>query len=66
MAVNRRKEIKMTEVSLFGLNETVTINENEITSYETSCGDIYEEAYQLDDGRWVAYDEAICSWVILG
>ena len=56
----------MTKVSLFGLNETVTINENEITSYETSCGDVYEEAYQLEDGRWIAYDNAICSWVMLG
>ena len=56
----------MTEVSLFGTNETVIINENEITAYETSCGDIYEEAYYLEDGRWIGYDNAICSWVMLG
>ena len=54
------------KVELFGLNEEIEINEEEITSFETSCGDIYEEAYQLDDGRWVAYDEAVCSWVMLG
>ena len=64
--VNRRKEVKMTIVNLFGTEENVIINENEITTYETSCGDIYEEAYQLKDGRWVAYDNAICSWVMLG
>ena len=56
----------MTTVNLFGTEENVIINENEITTYETSCGDIYEEAYQLKDGRWVAYDNAICSWVMIG
>ena len=56
----------MITVKLFGTEENVTINENEITSYETSCGDVYEEAYQLDDGRWIAHDEAVCSWVMLG
>ena len=61
------KEItKMMTVELFGTEEIVEINENEITTYETSCGDVYEEACQLDDGRWVAYDEAICDWVMLG
>ena len=56
----------MTTITLFGTEEIVEINENEITTYETSCGDVYEEAYQLEDGRWVAYDEAICDWVMLG
>ena len=56
----------MATITLFGLEEQVTINENEITTYETSCGEVYEEAYQLEDGRWIAYDEAICSWVMLG
>jgi hypothetical protein len=53
-------------VELFGTKEIVEINESEITSYETSCGDVYEKAYQLDDGRWVAFDEAIVDWVMLG
>lgn len=53
-------------VELFGLNEEVNIDKNYIVSYETSCGDIYEEAYRLEDGRWIAFDEAICSWVCLG
>ena len=56
----------MITVKLFGTEENVTIDENEITSYETSCGDIYEEAYYLEDGRWIGYDNAICSWVMLG
>lgn len=56
----------MMKVSLWGLNEEVEINEKEITEYKTSCGDVYEQAYQLKDGRWVAFDEAICSWVMLG
>ena len=56
----------MMKVNLFGTEEIVEINENEIEEFETSCGDVYEEAYQLDDGRWVAYDEAVCSWVMLG
>ena len=56
----------MTTIKLFGTEENVTINENEITAYETSCGDIYEEAYCLEDGRWIGYDNAICSWVVLG
>ena len=56
----------MTTVKLFGTEENVTIDENEITSYETSCGDIYEEAYYLEDGRWIGYDNVIFRWVMLG
>ena len=53
------------KVNLFGLNEEVEVNEAEIEEYKTD--DVYyEEAYQLEDGRWVAYDEAVCSWVMLG
>lgn len=56
----------MKKIELFGLGEVVEIEESRIESYETSCGDVYETAYQLDDGRWVAYDEAVNAWVMLG
>lgn len=56
----------MMTVELFGLNEEVKVNENEITRFETTNGDVYEEAYQLEDGRWIGYDEAVCAWVMLG
>ncbi len=43
----------------------VYINEDDITEYKTD--DLYyEQAYQLDDGRWIAYDEAVNAWVMLG
>ncbi len=56
----------MTKIKIWMTGETVEINENELTGYETSCGETYENAYQLTDGRWVAYDEAVCAWVMLG
>ena len=41
-------------VNLFGLNEEVEVNEAEIEEYKTD--DVYyEEAYQLEDGRWMTY-----------
>ena len=53
----------MIRVDLFGLNETVEINQEEITEYKTD--DIYyDESYKLDNGVLVAYDEAVCSCVI--
>ena len=56
----------MMNVSLFGLNEEVEINEKDVKPVTLSNGDIYEESFELEDGRTVAYDEAICSWVMLG
>lgn len=54
------------EVNIYGLNETYYVDENKIVKYETGNGDIYEEAYQLDDGRWIAFDDGVNSWVMLG
>lgn len=55
----------MMQVELWGLNEVVEIDESLIEEYKTD--DVYcEEAYQLDDGRWIAYDDAISEWVMLG
>lgn len=51
----------MLKVNLFGLNEEVEIDENNLESYEE-----YEETCLLEDGRRVAYDEAVCGWVMLG
>jgi hypothetical protein len=51
----------MLKVELFGTNEEAEIDETKITVYEE-----YEEAYQLSDERWIAYDEAVCAWVMLG
>lgn len=52
-------------VSLFGLDMDVEINEENIVEYKTD--DLYyEQAYQLDDGRWIAFDEAVNAWVMLG
>ena len=56
----------MMNVSLFGLNEEFEINEKDVKPVTLSNGDIYEESFELEDGRIVAYDEAICSWVMLG
>ena len=56
----------MMKVNLFGIDETVEINENELKPVTLSNGDIFEESFELQDGRTVAYDEAICSWVMLG
>lgn len=43
----------------------VYINEDDITEYKTD--DLYyEQAYQLDDGRWIAFDDAVNAWVMLG
>lgn len=60
-----QEEVNVME-RMYGLNETHYINENEIVKYETSNGDIYEDAYQLDDGRWCAFDNGVNSWVMLG
>ena len=54
------------KVNLFGLNEEVEINENEVKPVTLSNGDVFEESFDLEDGRTVAYDEAICAWVMLG
>ena len=54
------------KVNLFGINEKVEINENYVKPVTLSNGDVYEESFQLEDGRMVAYDESICSWVMLG
>ena len=54
------------KVNLFGLNEEVEINENEVKPVTLSNGDVFEESFVLEDGRTVAYDEAICAWVMLG
>lgn len=52
--------VKVWEQDLY-----VYINEHDITEYKTD--DLYyEQAYQLDDGRWIAYDEAVNAWVMLG
>lgn len=52
-------------VNIFGLDMEVEINEDLITEYKTD--DLYyEQAYQLEDGRWIAYDEAVNAWVMLG
>ena len=56
----------MMKVNLFGIEETVEINENEVKPVTLSNGDIYEESFVLEDGRTVAYDEAICAWAMLG
>lgn len=42
------------------------IEEMEITEFTTSCGDVYTEAYRLSDGRWIGFEDAISSWVMLG
>lgn len=54
------------EVNIYGLNENYYVDENKIVKYETSNGDIYEEAYQLDDGRWIAFGDGVNSWVMIG
>ena len=54
------------KVNLFGINEKVEINENYVKPVTLSNGDVYEESFELEDGRTVAYDESICSWVMLG
>ena len=52
--------VKVWEQDLY-----VYINEDDITGYKTD--DLYyEQAYQLDDGRWIAFDEAVNAWVMLG
>ncbi len=56
------------KVELFGLNEEVEIDESKIIHHD-SMPDVdagYEDVYYFDDGRIIAYDEAICSWVSLG
>lgn len=48
------KGVNNMNVNLFGLNEEVEVNEAEIEEYKTD--DVYyEEAYQLEDGRWMTY-----------
>ena len=54
------------KVNLFGIEETVEINENEVKPVTLNNGDVFEESFLLEDGRTVAYDEAICAWVMLG
>lgn len=54
------------EIRIFGTEEIFEIKESQIKSYETSSGDTYDQAYQLEDGRWIAFDEAVNSWVMLG
>lgn len=62
---NKKKEEREMTVTLFMLNEDVEVNENEIVSIRVN-GDVYDEAYQLPDGRWIADDEAVAAWVMLG
>lgn len=52
-------------VDIFGTDENLEIKENEITEIEVN-GDIYEEAYMLEDGRWIAFDEGCNAWVMIG
>lgn len=42
------------------------INANEIERFELSNGDVYDETYELPDGRRIAVDETIGQWVMLG
>lgn len=52
-------------VAVYGMDLYVTLNNDDITEYKTD--DLYyEQAYQLDDGRWIAFDEAVNAWVMLG
>lgn len=55
----------MMTVDVFGFGN-IDIEEKEITEFTTSCGDVYTEAYRLPDGRWIAFEDAISSWVMLG
>lgn len=58
-------ELTNDMIKVFGLDIFVTINDSRIQEYKTN--DLYyEEAYQLEDGRWIAYDNAVNAWVMLG
>ena len=54
------------KVELFGRGKEVEVNENNKMEYTTTTGDVYEEAYELEDGKVVAFDEAVAAYVMLG
>lgn len=62
--------MNMMTVEIYGLDLDVEIDENKIEEYDfTEYGQVvehYEESYVLDDGRWIAFDDAVNSWVMLG
>lgn len=51
----------MTQITIWKTNEEFEIKEENITSYNE-----YEEAYQLEDGRWIGFEDGISAWVMLG
>ncbi|MDD3137526.1 MAG: hypothetical protein PHX08_00955 [Lachnospiraceae bacterium] len=54
------------QVEVYGLNEVVEFDTDNVKSFTTSSGDEYEESVVTTDGMLIAYDEAICEWVQLG
>lgn len=55
----------VTTVNIFGLDMTVDVIAKEVTEY-ISEDVFYKQAFQLDDLRWIAYDNAVNAWVMLG
>lgn len=56
-------------VDIWGMDLQVEIEENKIEPYDLEDYDYiehYEESYVLDDGRRIAFDEGVNSWVMLG
>lgn len=52
-------------VHVYGVNIDVEIDPDDVTFYKTD--DLYyPEAYQLNDGRWIGYDDNFNGWVMLG
>ena len=60
----------MMTVDIYGLDLEVEIDENKIEEYDlTDYGQVvehYDESYVMDDGRRIAFDDSVNSWVMLG
>ena len=54
-----------TTVTLFRLDLDVTFDESKTFEFTTSSGDIYGEAIVTEDGRLIAWEDAISAWVQL-